>query len=114
MYNLYAQNFDSALLLVCASITFAFLAYWHWDKSTNFDIRDLLVDKRTKRLSLNKIGQFFALLVSTWVLIYETRSGRLTEWLFISYMVAWSGANLANKYIEGKNKKQDEIQTQID
>jgi hypothetical protein len=106
MYNIYNQNFDTALLLVCAVVACVFLAYWHLDKSSEFDVRDLLIDKRTKRLSLNKIGQFFALLVSTWVLIYETRSGRLTEWLFIAYMIAWSGTNLANKYLD-KQKSQD-------
>jgi hypothetical protein len=77
-----------------------FLLYWHFDKSTKFDVRDLMIDKETDRLSLYKIGQFFALLVSTWILIHETRNGRLSEWLFAFYMAAWSGANLMNKYLD--------------
>ena len=101
---------DTLALIFFATVLCAFLIYWHLDSSTRFDIRDLMVDKKTQRLSLYKIGQFFALLVSTWVLIYETRNGRLSEWLFIAYMAAWSGANLANKYLDRTNKNQDAVQ----
>ena len=94
-----SSNFLIAIVSVFAIAVFV---YWHVDKTTRFDIRDLLVDKKTGRLSLYKIGQFFALVVSTWVLVRETNSDRLTEWLFIAYMVAWSGANLANKYLDKK------------
>ena len=76
------------------------LTYWHVDKTTRFDIRDLLIDSTTKELSLYKVGQLAALAVSTWVLIHETRAGKLTEWLFGLYMVAWSGTNLIKKYLD--------------
>ena len=103
---------DSLVFAVGFSLFLMLLVYWHIDKATRFDIRDLLVDKKTGRLSLYKIGQFFALIVSTWVIVRETNSDRLTEWLFIAYMAAWSGANLANKYLDRKTggKSEDPIE----
>ena len=98
MFDLLAL--DNVVLLIASVVLCGFLLYWHFDKATKFDVRDLMVDKETDRLSLYKIGQFFALLVSTWVLIHETRNGRLSEWLFAFYMAAWSGANLVNKYLD--------------
>ena len=67
-----------------------------------FDLREVLIDGGSGRVSLYKLGQFTALLVSTWILIFETQSGRLNEWLFTMYMFAWAGANSLNKYIEHK------------
>jgi hypothetical protein len=70
----------------------------------SFDLRHLLVDSKTDRASLMKIGQLFALLVSTWVLIHETRAGKLSEWLYGSYMLTWAGANLVSRFTEKKSE----------
>ena len=99
-YFTFFQSPDNLVLFLASVAIVVSIIYWHFDKKTIFDVRDLLIDKTTQRLSLYKIGQFFALMVSTWALIHETRYGRLTEWLFGAYMVAWSGANLANKYLD--------------
>lgn len=103
-------NFDfisvDLLVLVCASLIFLILVYlWHTSHDVEFDVKTLLVDGETKRFSLYKFGQFVALCVSTWILIYETRNNRLSEWLFTFYMVAWSGVNLANKYVDKISNK---------
>ena len=99
------MNIDT-LVLIFSSVVFCVLIFmWHNDDQTRFDLTELLIDSKTQRVSLMKIGQALALLVSTWVLIYETRAGRLSEWLFLSYMTAWAGANLANKWLRIKESK---------
>jgi hypothetical protein len=93
------MNLDTTILALASLFLAILLWLWHTDKDTPFDLTALFIDSRTKRVSLMKVGQAIAMLTSTWVLIYETRQARLSEWLFIGYMVAWSGANLANKAI---------------
>lgn len=107
------SNLETFVLIV-SSITMAGLVlYWHTDPETKFDIRDVLVEKETGRASLFKIGQLLALFVSTWALVHETRAGRLSEWLFFGFMIAWSGSNLINKYIKrrpmNENSRTDRI-----
>ena len=98
---------DLIVLAISSAIILAFLVYWHLDKSTRFDVRDLMVDHKTKILSLNKIGQLFALLVSTWIIIHETRLGRLSEFLFTGYMAVWSGASILSKYMDNKKRSEE-------
>jgi hypothetical protein len=100
-------NLDLIVLTTGFSIVVGLLIYWHLDKATRFDVRDLMVDHTTKILSLNKIGQLFALLVSTWIIIHETRVGRLSEFLFTGYMAVWSGSSLLSKYLDNKRDTQE-------
>jgi len=91
--------------LAAASICGLMLLYlWHTTPD-HFDLRHLLIDSKTDRVSLMKCGQLFALLVSTWVLIRETNHDRLTEWLFLTYMGCWAGANLAKRWIDKEKKE---------
>jgi hypothetical protein len=100
------NTYIDLIVLLGGAAVFAYLmVYWHLDKKTRFDVRDLIIDSATKELSLYKVGQLVALIISTWILIYETRAGKLTEWLFGSYMIAWSGANLIKKYLEKPESK---------
>jgi hypothetical protein len=108
-------NLDT-ITLVTGSVLFILVVYsWHLDRSKAFNISDLLVNARTGRFELFKLGQFICLMISSWIVIFETRSGRLTEWEFGGYMVAWAGANLINKAIDNKavdNKAKTDIQEQ--
>jgi hypothetical protein len=89
---------DSLLLGgICAMLMI--LGFWQ-GKRDEFDLRWLIVDTKTHRVSLFKLGQMVALLTSTWVLIYLTRHDKLTEWAFTAYMLAWAGANVANKIVD--------------
>lgn len=87
-----------ALLAIAAA--FGLVLYLWQRTDDDFDLRDLIVDSVTGKASLFKIGQFVALVVSTWALVHETRRGFLTEWLFGLYMLSWAGANIANKITE--------------
>ena len=102
--NLADYKLETWLLLIGIVMMIIQLAIWHRD-DTEFDLRHILIDSKTKRVSLMKIGQATALILSSWVLIYETRNDRLTEWLFLSFMGVWSGANLAKRWID-KDKKE--------
>lgn len=75
------------------------LVRWHTEDS-RFDLRHILIDGGTNRVSLHKLGQFVALIVSTIVLWYEMLHARLTEWLFAGYMFTWTGALLAKRWID--------------
>ena len=81
---------------------------YRWHREPNgFDLRDLLTDKGSNRLSLARFGQATALIVSTWALVNETVTGRLTEWLFTSYMLAWVGAQLGGLAFKASGKLDD-------
>jgi len=98
---------DDAVLLSLAGLALLVLLLWQRGASS-FDLQDLLTDSKTGKASLQKTGQLVAMLVSTWVLIHETRAARLTEWLFMAYMLAWAGANLAGKWLETRKPKEPE------
>lgn len=75
-------------------------------RKDNFDLRWLITDEQTKQPSLHKFGQLVALTMSSWGFVYETLQGRMTEWYFTAYMVAWAGAELANRYIASRAETQ--------
>jgi hypothetical protein len=79
------------------------LTSWHRDNRTVFDLKTIFVNSKTNTVSLHKIGQFTALIVSTLLIWYEAMHGRLSEWLFTSYMTVWAGVSFANKWSELKN-----------
>lgn len=94
------MTLDTATLLIAAACAIGVVAYWHMSPASDFDMKWMLVESTTGKVSIYKVGQATALAVSTWVLVNETRAGRLNEWLFCGYMVAWAGANLASKIID--------------
>ena len=95
-------SIEYVMLMVSALVLVVLVFSWHRDAKSVIDLTDLIVDSDTGKTSLYKIGQILALLVSTWVMIHETSAGRLSEWLYLSYMIAWSGANIAKKYLDLK------------
>jgi len=100
-------SLDTAtLLLGCLGLLLAIL--YAQRQPDAFDLRHLIVDSKTGRVSLFKTGQLVALMTSTWILIHETRANNLTEWLFTAYMLAWTGANVAQKFLARDNGKKAE------
>jgi hypothetical protein len=77
---------------------------WQTAKADPFDVHDLVCDKGTRSASLTRLGQLIALCVSTWAVIHEALQGRLSEWLFTFYMIAWVGARLGNLYLSNTVK----------
>lgn len=67
-----------------------------------FKCRDL-IEHSGGRGSLGKIGQLTALIVSSGCFIYMACTDTMTEFYFMGYMIAWSGANVANKLADLRN-----------
>lgn len=92
---------DTVVLFSGIGIFLLLTIYWHRDKTNPFDFKSALMED--DKLSLSKMGQLVALLVSTWIIIHQVRIGGLSEWLFGGYMLAWGGANAINKYINSRS-----------
>ena len=103
------QVLDIPGLIYFVFITFMIfiMAQWHRG-NTSFDFREALLDQKTRKISFTRLGQFVALIVSTGLLAYEATKGRLTEWLFISYMAAWTGSYAFGKYLDSKQPNTNE------
>ena len=81
-------------------VLLALLVLLHWQRCPDqFDLRWVLVDTETQKVSLFKAGQLVALVVSTYAFVVLVQRDKLTEWFFAGYMLTWAGANLANKWI---------------
>lgn len=61
-----------------------------------FKCKDL-IQHEDGRGSLGKIGQLTALVVSSLCFFWMIWTNTMTEFYFVGYMVAWSGANIAGK-----------------
>jgi len=63
-----------------------------------------LLDKGNAYPSLGRLGQFTALVISTWVLVTVTlaKKGDVQEWLFIGYMLSWAGAQFGSLWLKMK------------
>lgn len=71
------------------------LLLWHHGDN-KFDFRETLIENG--KISLSRLGQLTALVISTEVIVYQTIKGQLTEWLFTGYIVTWAGTYIANKF----------------
>lgn len=76
---------------------------WHMDKGP-FDFRKALIDPpEPGSVSLSRLGQLTALVVTTSVVIYQTVKGNIPEWMFAAYGVTWAGTYIAAKYAKKRN-----------
>lgn len=92
-----------ALILACAVLLGVWLAWRATKNNTSqFNFEDLLIDSRTGKTSLYKVGQFIALALSSWGFVFLTLGGKLTEFYFGLYMATWASAPVANKWLESK------------
>lgn len=76
------------------------------DSCRRFRCRDL-IEHDQGRGSLGKICQLTALVVSTFGFIWLTVTEAMTEFYFMGYMIAWSGANVANKLVDYKRPSRE-------
>lgn len=100
MINIQDINLETIILLLAGVAVVIILAVWHI-KDSSFDASQIVTNVDGS-FSLSKFGQLVSMLVSTWIVIYQTRHGLLAEWLFTSYLVTWAGANAFSKYLESK------------
>lgn len=100
-------DIPSVALCLGLLIYVAVLAKWHVSSGA-FDFRAALLDPPTPgSVSLSRMGQLTALVVSTSVLVFITvKSGTVPEWMFAAYMAAWAGTYLAAKFAPKDPSKQ--------
>jgi len=67
-----------------------------------FDLRATISDEKGNP-SIHKIGQLTALVLSTWILVYTTIHGALSETMFGTYMGIWAAAQAADKWLSRSN-----------
>jgi hypothetical protein len=87
------------LIDMCSAIVFI-ITVVAWVKPTQFRY---LMDKGNAEPSLSRIGQFTALLLSSWAIVVTVMHDKLAEWGFGMYMAAWAGAQFGSIYMKVKN-----------
>jgi hypothetical protein len=71
------------------------LLLWQWQRThPAFDLSDLITGENGK-VSATKFAQTTALVVSTWGFVTLVQQGKLTEWYFGAYMLAFLGTRIA-------------------
>lgn len=107
-------TFDNSLFIAGMFGFFSILLSWHLNKNNSIDLKTILV--KDGELSLSKLGQLIALLVSTWIIVYQTRHELLNEWLFTSYLFTWTGANVMSKYLGPRSpaSRQDNVDDSVE
>ncbi len=73
------------------------IAYKLQRTTDNIDFKMLIIGK-DNQVSLIKLMQFVAFIVTTWVVIVYTVRGQLTDWLFLAYFAVASGTQVANRF----------------
>lgn len=61
----------------------------HTNKNNPFDLSDLFLDPKTKRIDGAKTRVNLAFFLTSWIMIYTTLNDHLVEWLFLAYLTAW-------------------------
>lgn len=88
------QIMATLLLLLFLLVVVYPIIKWHNNPSvTKIDLADLIVDNG--KISLFKIGQVVALIISSWAFILLVQQKNLTWEYFATYMGIWTGANIA-------------------
>ena len=71
---------------------------------------DMLVDAKTQKLSIAKVGNFIGVIVSTWIMIYLVQvkeAYAMYPALFTVWLAFLAGVYTLNNYINAKHKKDD-------
>ena len=97
-------DIPAVLMGVGLSIYCLILLKWHVQNGA-FDFRKALLDPpEPGSVSLSRLGQLTALVVTTSVVVYQTVKGNIPEWMFAAYGVTWAGTYIAAKYAKKRNE----------
>lgn len=61
----------------------------HTNKENPFNLSDLFIDPKTKKVDGSKLRMNLAFFVTSWIVVYSTLNTTMTEWLFAGYLAAW-------------------------
>ena len=93
----WAQIVSITFLSATALLVVGLALSWHRSPSVDFDLRQAVTDSVTGKLSVEKVAFMTALCVSTWGFVSLTLEGKLTEWYFSAYMLAFAAARVASQ-----------------
>lgn len=96
------------LILFICMFTYAF---WKENRKTESPVHwtDLLLDKRTNKLSLSKFGTFWGIFLSSWVVMYLVQKpdsyGYLVP-IFGIWLTYLAGSHAYDKWLKAKDQKE--------
>jgi len=97
------------ILLLTFFLVFGILfAREHSDASSPLRWIDMLVDTKTGKLSIAKVGNFIAVVVSTWImiaLVQEKESYSVLPSMFMAWLAFMGGVYTLNNFINKDNDK---------
>lgn len=78
-------------LLALGVIVSMGVAIWkiHTNKNNSVDLSELFLDRTTGKIEGSKLRMNLAFFVTSWVVVYVTLNGAMSEWLFAGYLAAW-------------------------
>lgn len=86
----FGLDFWQTLLVFMLFMLYQLLARAHTATDNNFDVKYLLVDDKTDRVSLKKLGALVGLLISSWIVLFMTVKGWMTEGILGLYLFVWA------------------------
>jgi hypothetical protein len=87
-----------SLLIIITMIGFFWKA--HSDPNSKIDFSDLFIDQSGK-IGGSQMRLNLAFGVSTWVIVFYTLNGTLSEWLFTAYLAAFVYDRVASRKLGG-------------
>ena len=87
--NMFSYSWDLLGVVMALTIIVGLLKVHRSDKYKNIDLMDLLIDSDSNKLSDSKFRLNMAFVLTSFVLIYLTLNGKLTEWYVTAFLGAW-------------------------
>jgi hypothetical protein len=112
LHALLANTLATLLLLAIIS-GIGVLVYAQYKKD-DFDLRSLVVDPKTKQPSVHQLGQFTALIISSWGFVVLVLHDKLTEVYFTTYMGIWAGANTLDRFLRTREGGDERVPDEED
>lgn len=97
------------VILALGFLLLAYMLYKAQLKRDKFDLRDLIIDPTTTKISLSKFSQLIALGVSAWAFVYLTLHDKLSEFYMTIFMTSWAGFNAIHKAIDTFGNKTTDV-----
>lgn len=99
------------ILLLIAVILIVWMLYKAHRGPNSFDIKDLISDTITGKVSLLKFAQAGSFFVTSWMIVYLTLHDKLTEPELLIYAGAWTGVSIASQGISAFGRNGSSVTT---
>lgn len=84
------------VLIVMSCIIIGTVVSWHFNRTSSFQLQQVLIDNVTGKIAIEKVGYMTALAVSTWVMITLTIYGKMTEGYIAGYLAIFALSRAAS------------------